>query len=69
MIDRPPGGVLKRHHLFAYSCTLLLPVGALLGAGAGSALGLPIALTILGSASAVAASWALVRTAGIRRGA
>jgi len=53
---------MKKHHEFAYYCTLLLPVGILIGAGAGRTCGLPVVLTILGAGAAIAASYALART-------
>ncbi len=53
---------MKQHHVCAYYCTLLLPVGVLLGAGAGTACGLPVVLTILGAGAAIAAAYALART-------
>lgn len=61
MIKGPNGDAMKQHHLFAFYCTLLLPIGALLGASAGSAAGLPVVLTFLGCVSAIAASHALAR--------
>lgn len=57
---------MKRRHQFAYYCTLLLPIGALMGVGAGNAIGFPTVVTVFGSASAVAAAWALVQTTPIR---
>jgi hypothetical protein len=62
MIEQRNEVAMKQRHLLAYYCTLLLPVGALLGAGAGSAVGLPVVLTLLGAAFAVAASRALARS-------
>lgn len=52
---------MKKQHLFAYYCTLLLPIGVLAGAGLGSTVGLPVALTFLGIAAAGVGSHALVR--------
>ena len=52
---------MKKRQLFAYYCTLLLPIGALAGAGVGSSLGLPVALTLLGLAAGCIGSHALVR--------
>lgn len=54
---------MKKHHLFAYSCTLLLPIGVLAGAGVGSTVGLPIAMTFLGIAAGCIGSHALARAA------
>ena len=53
---------MKKSHLFAYYCTLLLPIGAIVGAGIGSEIGWQIPLVLLGAASGVAASLVLVRT-------
>jgi len=60
-MEQRNGVTMKQHHLLAYYCTLLLPVGALLGARAGSAVGLPVVLTFLGAAVAIAGSRALAR--------
>lgn len=57
-----PGVDMKRHHLFAFYCSLLVPVGALAGAEAGDAIALPALLMLLGMALGVAASYALLRS-------
>ncbi len=53
---------MKRHHLFAFYCSLLVPAGALAGAAAGSAIALPTVLMLLGMVLGVAASYALLRS-------
>lgn len=52
---------MKRHHLFVYYSTLLVPIGALAGIGTGSALQAPILLTVAGVLSGFAFSYFLVR--------
>lgn len=53
---------MKKHHLFAYYCTLLVPIGALIGAGVGSARGFQVLSTILGVAAGISASFVLMRS-------
>lgn len=53
---------MKQHHLFAYYCTLLVPIGALIGAGIGSARGFQVLSTILGTAAGICASYVLMRS-------
>jgi hypothetical protein len=53
---------MKKKHLFVFYCTLLLPIGAIVGAGIGSATGWLVPMVILGSAAGVAASVLLVRS-------
>jgi hypothetical protein len=53
---------MKKSHLFAYYCTLLLPIGALIGAGIGSEIGWQVPLVVFGAAAGVAASLVLVRS-------
>lgn len=53
---------MKKHHLFAYYCTLLLPIGALIGAGVGSEIGFQLVTILIGSAIGVIASYVLVRS-------
>ena len=52
---------MKKHHLFAYYCTLLVPIGALIGAGVGSAEGLVVLSTVLGTAAGICVSYFLMR--------
>jgi len=52
---------MKNKHLFAYYCTLLLPIGVLAGAGVDAAIDLPVALTLLGVVAGCVGSLALVR--------
>ena len=53
---------MKKHRLFAFYCTLLLPIGALIGAGVGSESGFQLATILIGSAVGVLASYFLVRS-------
>jgi len=53
---------VKKHHLFAYYCTLLVPIGALIGAGIGLARGFQAVLTIVGSVAGLCASYFLMRS-------
>jgi len=56
------GMSMKTKHQFAYYCTILLPIGALIGAGAGAVAGFPVSLTVLGAGVGIACSWFLVRS-------
>ena len=53
---------MKKHHLFAYYCTLLLPIGAIIGAGIGSEIGRQVTLTVLGAALGIVASAVVVKS-------
>jgi len=53
---------MKKHHLFAFYCTLLVPIGALIGAGIGSAIGFQVLSTILGAATGICVSFVLMRS-------
>ena len=57
---------MKKHHLFAYYCTLLLPIGALIGAGVGSEHGFQLVTILIGSAVGVFASYFLMRSSASR---
>jgi len=52
---------MKRKYVFAFYCTLLVPVGALAGIGVGRAAGLPIALTVVGTVLGFASAYLLLR--------
>ena len=52
---------MKKHHLFAFYCTLLVPVGALAGLGLGQVIGGSAALVIIGAVLGLAASYLLQR--------
>lgn len=52
---------MKKHHLFVFYCTLLVPIGALIGAGVGSAQGMQVLATIVGSGAGICASYLLMR--------
>jgi len=53
---------MKKHHLFAFYCTLLVPIGALIGAGIGSAAAFQVLSTILGAAAGIWVSYVLMRS-------
>ncbi len=53
---------MKKHHLFAYYCTLLVPIGVLIGAGICSATGFQVLSTILGTAAGICASCLITRS-------
>ena len=55
---------MKRSHLFAFYCTLLVPVGALAGLAVGRATALPALLALIGVALGVASSYLLLRFTG-----
>ena len=55
---------MKKHHLFAFYSTLLVPIGALAGIWTGTALQAPVLLTVAGVISGFAASYLLVRRNG-----
>jgi len=55
---------MKRSHLFAFYCTLLVPVGALAGLGVGRATAFPALLTLVGVALGFAFSYLLLRATG-----
>jgi hypothetical protein len=56
---------MRRKHLFAFYCTLLLPIGALIGVGAGEMAGVPLVLTVfLGAGLGVVSSYLLLRATG-----
>ena len=52
---------MKKSHLFVFYCTLLLPIGAIIGAGLGAELGWQTPLIICGAAAGLITSWVLVR--------
>jgi len=52
---------MKRKPLFAFYCTLLVPVGALAGIGVGRTAGLPTASTIAGVILGFASAYLLLR--------
>lgn len=53
---------MKKHHLFAYYCTLLVPIGALIGAGVGSATRYQLISTVFGTAAGICASYVIMRS-------
>lgn len=52
---------MKKQHLFAFYCTLLVPVGALAGLGIGRVVGNSAVLVIVGAILGFAASYLLLR--------
>jgi len=52
---------MKRKQLFAFCCTLAVPVGTLAGIGVGQVAGLPTALTIVGMVLGFASAYLLLR--------
>jgi hypothetical protein len=52
---------MKKHHLFAFYCTLFVPVGALAGLGVGQVFGRSTVLVIVGVVVGLAASVLLLR--------
>jgi hypothetical protein len=52
---------MKKHHLFAFYCTLLVPVGALAGLGIGQVIGSPAILVIVGALLGLCVSYLLQR--------
>ena len=55
---------MKRQFLYAFYCTLLVPVGALAGLGAGQIFGNSAVLVIVGVVLGLAASALLLRRTG-----
>ncbi len=53
---------MKRHHLFVFYCTLLVPIGALAGAGIGGALESTVFFLICGVLAGLVSSFLLVRS-------
>ena len=53
---------MKQHHRFTFFCTLLLPIGAIIGAGIGSATGFEALAIVLGSATGICASYILMKS-------
>ena len=53
---------MKKRHVFAFYCTLLVPVGTLAGNAAGRAMGAPVGLTVAGVVLGAAASYLVLRT-------
>ena len=53
---------MKKHHLFTFYCTLLVPIGALIGSGISSPGGFQVLSTILGTAAGLWVSYVLVRS-------
>ena len=53
---------MKRKHLLAFYCTLLLPIGAIVGAGVGSITDLQVLLTLFGAGLGAASSYLLWRS-------
>lgn len=53
---------MKKHHLIAFYCTLLVPIGVLIGAGVGSAKGMQVLSTIVGLTAGICASYFLMRS-------
>ena len=49
-------------HLFTFYCTLLVPLGALVGLGVGRATGFPAAFTLSGVGVGIALSFLLLRS-------
>jgi hypothetical protein len=58
------GSNMKKHHLFAYYCTLLVPVGALAGLGVGQVIGGSAILALVGLILGFAASALLLGRTG-----
>ena len=54
---------MRKHHLFAFYCTLLVPIGALAGLGVGRAIGSPTILVIAGAVLGLASAYLVVRRA------
>lgn len=52
---------MKKHHLFAFYCTLLVPAGVLAGLGIGRVVGNSTILVIVGGVLGLAASYFLRR--------
>jgi len=52
---------MKKHHLFVFYCTLLVPVGALAGLGVGQVIGGSTVLVIIGAVLGLAAAFLLQR--------
>ena len=52
---------MKKHHLLAFYCTLLVPVGALAGLGLGRIIGGSAVQVIVGAALGLASSFLLLR--------
>lgn len=52
---------MKKHHLFAFYCTLLVPAGVLAGLGIGQVIGSSTVLVIIGAALGFASSYLLLR--------
>jgi hypothetical protein len=57
------GSVMKKHHLFAFYATLLVPVGALAGLAVGQILGSSAALVVIGAIFGLAAAHLVQRRA------
>jgi len=55
---------MKRKYVFAFYCTLLVPVGTLAGIGVGREAGLPIALAVVGTVLGFASAYLLLRLTG-----
>jgi hypothetical protein len=55
------GLIMKKHHLFAFYCTLLIPVGALAGLGIGQAIGGSAVLAVIGAGLGLGSSYLLLR--------
>lgn len=52
---------MKKHHLFAFYCTLLVPVGAVAGLGLGQVVGSSTILVAVGAVLGLASSYLLLR--------
>jgi len=52
---------MKKHHLFAFYCTLLVPVGTLAGLGIGQVIGNSAVLAIIGAVLGLGAAYLLLR--------
>jgi hypothetical protein len=52
---------MKKHHLFAFYCTLLIPVGALAGLGTGQVIGSSAVPVVFGAVLGLAAACLLQR--------
>ena len=54
---------MKKHHLFAFYCALLVPVGSLAGFGVGQFIDSLAVLVVVGTVLGLAASYLLQRQA------
>jgi len=54
---------MKKNHLFAFYCTLFVPVGALVGLGIGQVVGSSAVLVVIGAVLGLACAYLLQRRA------